>query len=245
MKKKTQPLLCFIHGWACSPNDFREQQSYFTTFPTLALDYTSNPPNQTNQTSAFRSCSDMLLAQLIEAAKGQPVVVIAHSLGGILSLAWLHNPKISIKGMIIIDSTLNMDETRAQAYQRLSELIQAENAASTLDAFFEAKMTNHEMDDATTMQNKKQEMLDACLSDPGYFSALLQEATTASTQTLSEASLPVLYVGSSSPFTSKHELEEINPHIEFKHIPHSGHFVMLNAPVELNHHIETFLTKIS
>ena len=243
--KKRQYLLCFLHGWACSPTDFEFQREYFSDYPQLALDYTSTIKGNLASTPSFQACREALLTEIANVANGNAVVIIAHSLGGILSLAWLDSPQINIKGMVFLDSSLNIDEAKANAYKQLSGMIQTDNAADAIAGMFDAKMTISELDDAARMAKKKQEMINACLTQPRYLSDLLLGALNDKPHgILSQTKVPILYLGSANPYTSQQTLRTINTNIKFKQINQSGHFIMLNAPAEVNNHIDSFLSEI-
>lgn len=242
---KKEHLLCFIHGWACSPTDFQNQLAYFSQENLLALDYTSNIIGNPSINTTFDECRTRLLNNIINKSQGKSVVIIAHSLGGILSLAWLNSLNVNIKGMILLDSSLEISDEKVTAYKQLSQVIQTHNAANALSDFFDSKMTISELDNTELMDQKKQEMIDACLSQPSYFSNLLLGAIRESSHRyLHKTNVPILYIGSANPYTTKQTLTTINSNIQFKHINHSGHFIMLNSPIIVNNYISSFLSEI-
>ena len=245
MDNEKEPILCFIHGWACAPSDFQYQLTYFSQKSLLPLDYTSITIDNESSDVIFHECRTTLLDKIVNKAKGKDIVVIAHSLGGILSLEWLNAPNIRIKGMILLDTSLDMSEVKAKAYKQLSQVILTQQAAAELNRFFSSKMTISELDNIECMTQKKQEMIDACLSQPSYFSNLLLGAVNDySQQYLHKTKVPILYIGSANPYTSKETLKKINDNIQYKQINCSGHFVMLNAPTIVNNYISSFLKKI-
>jgi len=241
-QKNTDITLVFLHGFACHPEDFYAQLSFFkNTFDVLPINYSSFVANEKSTQTIFERCIHYIKNEIELYAKNK-VILIGHSMGGIIATALAQSLE-NLIGLVIIDSSINTTKEASGKYDLLIEKMQHNDFEKILLEKIKTSMINSDIDNFDIMSKKAEDMLRVCNKSPLTFAALLKEASSFSVvKALSDIDIPILYIASYPGFASSDVLRKLNKNIEFKQIK-SGHFIMLNQPEKLNELLLCFLKK--
>lgn len=234
--------LVFLHGWCCAPEDFNQQINFFSNeYDILVPDY-SNLTTEENSKQTFQSCVNTI-ASAIQEQSNKPIILIGHSMGGIIALCLAESLKEQLTASIIIDSTMPQPISR-QEENFLIEL----NSNAGERAFkktVNATMVNNAYDDLKIMKKKTSLMLSTWKKQPKIATNLLKNALLLEKTTLlSRLTSPLLYIACNPARGDIDAIKKLKPDVKIESIK-SGHFAMINQPEKLNISIKTFLENLN
>jgi len=219
--------LVFLHGWCCSPNDFRLLTDAFKDYTLLIPDHSEMLCNMNDRKNLFDACVSQI-ADLIK----EDVIIIGHSMGGIMALSLTQKLGARVKGCAILDSTVPRTEESKQAFKQFTSALTPETGRELLSQLFEKRMIHPEFDDKKLMEDKKEEMIKTWEKAPQKFTQQLIDASQfPSSEAVADCPCPLLYIGGTPPLGDIPALKKLKPQIQTAQVS-SGHFVMLGAPKE-------------
>jgi|GEM_PF-3894863 len=131
------------------------------------------------------------------------------------------------------------DEKREQ-YRAILTGLRSENGETVLATLFDQKWTNKKYDQTALMKQKKEELLSTWKKSRGNFTELMESAVQFdSAKAIKKHRAPALYVAAEPSGGEIEAIQKLNPMIEIARIA-SGHFIIQNAPEQLNAILEVF-----
>lgn len=238
--------LIFLHGFCCSPNDFRAQIERFKKHNSILLpDYSDAVEHCKPASAQMFSWCVAELKKTIEEKKLAQFILVGHSLGGTLALALAGALKSGHLGTVVIDSNIPMTDEKRGQYQAIFTGLRSENGEKVLATLFDQKWTNVKYDQAPLMKQKKEELVSTWKKSRENFTELMETAVQFdSASALKKHRAPALYVAAEPSGGDVEAIKKINPKIEIAHIA-SGHFIMQNAPEQMNAILETFFVRLT
>lgn len=243
-ENKAELAIVFIHGWCCSPADFQQQVQYFTNkYSILVPSYASVLKTCDSESTLFNSCSNYITNQILNAGL-KHVILIGHSMGGVLGLSVMNSLGSIVKGYVAIDTTMPSSLSQRETYVGFLDSLLTANGRIILEEYISRRMINLDYDNADFMKEKKNAMMMVWAEAPEVFTQLLREAVFFdSRSSLTEIKCPMLYIGGAPVFGDVITMKSLNNNIRIKEIE-SGHFVMLNKPQQVNELLNDFILKI-
>lgn len=227
--------LILLHGWCCSPQDFQSQIQYFKeNYSILIPDYSKTIINhKTKSDNIFTTCL-MELKSYIESYNLKDFVLIGHSMGGVFAIALTQYFKnISY---VIIDTTLIVSDIFYNFIKQLRD----DSTNTTIVNLIDNRWIHNTTDNLILMEQKKTEVLAIWKQSSDNFIDILDEAMQFDKiHAIRCFNGEILYIASQT--TNITELDAIMQHKMPIQQIQSGHFIMLNAPEQLNGILNSFL----
>ena len=258
-KGSGDPPVVFVHGLACAHEDWHNQVDYFAlSHHVVTLDLRGHG-RSVGCTSGFDIVSfGADVAALITALQLPPVLLVGHSMGCRVVLECARIAPHSVAGLVLIDGS-HLAATNADAARRATlKSIQASGYEAFFDRLFTQMFTSAsdaETRDATLARARRLphhvglELVPQMSAWDTEFAARALASTKVPVKVLQSTHLDKnrnrvpLKPGEGSPWTEL--VKELAPQAESEGLPGVGHFTMLEAADEVNHHIETVLAKIA
>ncbi|WP_150466998.1 alpha/beta fold hydrolase [Francisella sp. SYW-9] len=233
MSHSNKATLVFLHGWCCQPSDFNAQIDFFSK------NYNVIAPNYSEIISLGKDSVEEVVVYLYDQlSKYKDIIIIGHSMGGFLALK-LAQIDLDIKKVIAIDTTLKLKLTDNE--KSFLEGLDSQSGLETLTDYIHNYIIDERFDNYTIMQDKAIQMLAYWQRQPKFFNKVLREAFYYDKRDLfAKLNMPLLYIASASPRTSKNDLLCLYDKAKYIQI-NAGHFVMLNAIDKINNLIKDFL----
>lgn len=241
--KTAAQTIIFLHGWCCEPNDFKAQIKYFKKrYSILSPNYSTFILDRSGkQSHSYLQSITHAVASCIAKHNIKNFVLVGHSMGGVIALLLSNIVKIQLHALIIIDTTMSLPISAVN--KGFISQLESDSSTEHLKHIIQQKMINQTYDDLTRMKIKIVEMLQFWQQAPNKFVKLLGEAYKVDKIAgLEDLTIPTLYVAAEPPSEDIKVIYKANPNIQVTHIK-SGHFIMLNAPNNLNTAIQHFLIK--
>lgn len=222
------PLICLIHGHGV------DASIWDSVYADLALDYRVLKPDFARLThlTTIEAFADELYNRLQLASVHQKVILVGHSMGGYIALAFAEKYPNSVQGLVLYHSTATADDDeKRQARQQVIEAFQTGGTASFIEKQL-PKMV------APDYPPEKTELL------INRFVSLPAEALIAGvkaiagrpdrTTVLRDSLVPVLLVLGREdqliPFEKTAQLADLSSRIQIVSIDQAGHLSMIEQP---------------
>lgn len=238
----TKPTLIFLHGWCCVPKDYQAQIEYFKKDYSIFIpDYSAIVlDSKSENEQIFEWCVNALKAY-IKLQNLINFIVVGHSMGGIMALAMAEHFREQQIATIIIDTAMPLSPERRQNFNTLIEDLKTKQGSTILATIIDKKWINPEYDNLSLMQDKKFEMLSLWNKACDNFTQLLLAATQFDSATaIKNYSGLLLYIAAKPANGDIVALQQISSRLKIVQIS-SGHFIMQNAPEQLNNVLTKFL----
>jgi pimeloyl-ACP methyl ester carboxylesterase len=231
------PLL-FVHGFPLCCGAWQKQvdalrASYRVIVPDLRGFGDSEGKPGTTSMAEFAADLHGLLQQL----NTGPVVLIGHSMGGYVALAFARQFPAMLRGLVLVSTKAGTDTPEVAAGRRATaEKVRAEGVKLIVDAMA-AKMLAASNPDATMAEQMRELM--APSRPEGAIAALLGMAERPdSTPMLAGISVPTLVVTGADdgiiPPAESEKLAPVIPGAQLSVIPRAGHLVAFEQPDAFN-----------
>lgn len=187
------------------------------------------------------------LRGLLQQLQTGPAVLVGHSMGGYVALAFARRFPQMLSGLVLVSSKAGADTPEAAAGRRAAvEKVRAEGVSVVVDAMV-AKMLSAGNLHATTAQQVRDLM--APSKPEGVIAALLGMAERPdSTPILAGISVPTLVVTGADdriiPPAESEKLAAAIPRAQLHVIPRAGHLVAFEQPEEFNRVLTGWLDRM-
>ena len=231
--------IVFIHGWGSNSTYFRRQVAYFSTAArTVTLDLhahgRSSVPDRGPGSYTVESFADDVEAVIAELGVSSTILV-GHSMGGLIALE-LADRGVA-RAAVLLDPAVFLDQQfKAQLKTSLVPAVQSDADGTVRRALVDNMLR-------TGYTERREEVV----SDMALLSADLSAAVLEATLDYENApaafkrlAVPTLVILAEDPKDDEDALRAVNSSVATHRVA-TGHFVHLEAPVEVNRLIETFL----
>lgn len=240
--------LVFVHGFPLSRGVWQKQiealrSSYRVIVPDLrGFGDSESQPGPTT----MAQCAADLRALLQQLTTG-PVVLIGHSMGGYVALAFARQFPEMLRGLVLVGTKAGPDTVEAAAGRRaVAEKVKAEGVQVVVEAMA-PKMLAAGNQDARMVAQVRSFM--ATSKPAGVIGALLGMAERPdATALLAQIAVPTLVItGADDTLIPPAESERLAQAIrgaQLKVIPQAGHLVAFEQPGEFNHVLKEWLNRV-
>lgn len=233
------PPIVFVHGWGCDRSYFAPQIEFFAQSHTvLALDLRGHGESGRPAPAASRYDIDVQADDVLavaDAAGLRRPVLAGHSLGALIGLSCAARPG-ALGALVMVDPAPISNE-RAKAYFRESvDAVRADADRSWRTSFARGFFL------PTDTARRDEIIAGFPAGDPEISAAvLLAMGEYDGVSALSQATVPVLSIGSAHPANSAADLRAACAEIAIGQTVGSGHFNQLEVPGQVNAMIGKFL----
>lgn len=239
--------LVFLHGFPLSRGVWQKQiEGFQESYRVIAPDLRGLGDSQTQPGPAtMAQCADDVRALLVQLTTG-PVVLIGHSMGGYVALAFARQFPELLRGLILVGTRAGRDTAEAAAGRlAMAEKVKAEGAQAVVEAMA-PKMLAADNQDAQMAAQVLGFM--APSRSAGVIGALLGMAERPdATAFLAQIAVPTLVItGADDVLIPPAESETLAQAIrgaQLKVIPHAGHLVAFEQPDEFNQAVKEWLNR--
>lgn len=233
--------LVLVHGWCCRRSHMealaRELAGQYRAF---IVDLPGHGDTPSSESSEFESFAEALVGFLVEHDLSD-VVLIGHSMGGVLSL--MTAPRTDrVTGVVNIDGALPLTPQGKTAYADLFQAIRGDGYRATMQGFLEnAFFLPHER--GAVSKTILGEML--AVPEEQSLALLSQFPQLNAGDTLPNLQVPTLFLGADSPRFDESVVRELNPSIQIERLSGHGHFLQTFALAQVSGLIRGFLSSES
>ena len=237
--------LVFVHGFPLNRDTWRKQiEALLSSYRVIAPDLRGLGESETGTGMPTMDLFADDLHELLQQLHSDPVVLIGHSMGGYVALAFARQFPEFLRGLVLV-STKAGNETLLGAVGRraMAKKVEAKGLKAVVDAMA-PKMLTASNDDERMAEQVREFM--APSKPEGVIGALLAMAERPdSTAMLASIAVPTLVItGADDILIPPKESEKLAKGIrgaQLKVIPHAGHLVALEQPDEFNRALEEWL----
>ena len=232
------PALVFIHGWSCNSSYFRHQLEHFkAAHRVISVDLRGHGESDRPEAAYPVSLLAEDVAWLIgELGLDRPVVV-GHSLGGLVALEIAAEHPDSARAIVMIDpAPLAKPEVVRAALQGLITALEAGDRGPVRE--FVARMFPPSSDPAL-----RDRIVEEMCSAPPQVAANVMRGTLHydGVAAAGRVRLPALHLAGTPPRNAPQLMSEWLPSVVTGWPVGSGHFSMLEVPLQVNDMITKFL----
>ena len=236
-----KPVIVLIHGHGVNASIWDAVYNNLSAdFSIVKSDFSEHTNHETIDAYAEEVFSQLQTSQI------ESCVLIGHSMGGYIALAFAEQHPEQVKGLVLVNSTAFADdEAKKQSRQKAVETME-ENGARAFIEQTVPKMFGESYNQNQSESVKKQ---------VEQFSALPAEALIAGvkamasrpdrTHVLKGATFPVLLIAGQEdqiiPFAKSQELFEVAPQAKTVVLEKAGHLGMVESPDEVIKAIRDFV----
>jgi 3-oxoadipate enol-lactonase len=239
--------LVFAHGFPLSRGVWQKQiEAFRSSYRVIAPDLRGFGDSETQPGPATMAQYAADLRALLQQLTTGPVVLIGHSMGGYVALAFARQFPEMLRGLVLVSTKAGQDTAEAAAGRRaMAEKVKAEGVQVVLEAMA-PKMLAAGNQDARMVAQVRGFM--APSRPAGVIGALLGMAERPdSTVLLAQIAVPTLVITGAddtliSPAESKILAQAVRG-AQLKVIPQAGHLVAFEQADEFNHVLEEWLNR--
>jgi len=240
------PLL-LVHGFPLNRRTWSKQvEAFKTNCRVIAPDLRGLGESRTSAGSIPMSRFAGDLYALLEHLNTPSVILMGHSMGGYVALAFVKAFPKAVRGLVLVGTKAGADSPKAAAARReAAAKVKAEGVASVVDAMA-SKMLSPSNTNAAMAKAVKGFM--ASSSPEGVAGALLGMAERPDAGAwLREIRVPTLVVAGADdaiiPPSESEALAKVIPGAQLKLIPHAGHLVAFEQPDVFNEAFREWLAR--
>jgi len=238
---KGELALIFVHGWACNKSYWKNQTKEFAkNYKVVALDLIGHGQSTANRKSYTMQLFGQDVAAVVNQLKLSKVILIGHSMAGAVILEAKKILKDKVIGIIGVDTyqVLDVGETEERAEQFLSTF--KSNYLGSVEAYLgnlftegrDTSFTNSIIRDLQKMPKERGIDIFRNILKYNYEKAVRETN-------------PKIIAVNSDRFPVKLEkVKKIIPSFEFKIVPNTDHFLMLENPTEFNNKLNEAIKEL-
>ena len=240
------PLL-FVHGFPLSRGAWQKQiDELRTDYRVIAPDLRGFGESEASAgTATMSQFADDLRALLQELATG-PVVLVGHSMGGYVALAFARQYPKMVRGFVLVSTKAGGDSPKAAAGRRATAGKVKKEGVQVVIKAMAPKMLSPDNHDRRLAEQVHEFMASA--KPAGVIAALLGMAERPdATGQLSRISVPTLVIAGEDdaliPPAESRTLAQAIPGSQLNAVLHAGHLVAFEQPAEFNHVLQEWLNR--
>ncbi|MCX7874539.1 MAG: alpha/beta hydrolase [Melioribacteraceae bacterium] len=232
---KGEIALVFIHGWGCNKNYWKYQIKDFSNkYTVVALDLAAHGQSSAKRKSYTMNLFGQDVASVVNNLQLNKIILVAHSLGGAVALEAKKILKDKVIGIIGVDTyqTFDVGETEERAEQFLSTF--KENYKGSVETYIGNLF---HVDTDTSFSNPIIRDLSKMPKDIGIdiFRNILKYNYE---RAVKETNPKIIAVNGDKFPIRLEKVKKILPSFEYRIVPHTAHYVMLENPKLFNEHLD-------
>ncbi len=229
------PVVC-LHGWCCDADHFNRQIDRFSgerrivSIPWQAdlLDHEGPVDLQIAAANVESFC--------VDANFDRPPILVGHSMGGMLAAMIARDANVPVGAIVVIDATWPLSSVSSELFQSFIPAMESDFKKAVRD-FFMTRLISP-LDDPKINTDIIDQVVQ---SDPEVGLAIFRDLQTPNRLPMAEdISVPIMGIGSSLEFLDRGILLEHAPYAWYGQIAGAGHFVMQQAPEQLDAMLSRF-----
>ena len=241
VRGRGEPALVLVHGWAMDETLWDGQLSTLAAHRVVTLDLAGHGRSgKGRKTWTMASLGDDVKA-VVYALDVRPLILVAHSMGGMVALEAARRLHERVKGIVLVDTLLDVEQrTSPDEIEAFAGKLQADYQGAT------TFMCNQYLFSAATPAAVRARVLAAGTSmDPATSIALLRSAWSYDPlPALREIKAPVRAINADTFPTNLEVNRRHMPGYEAEIIAGSGHYPMLEAPEWFNAALDQVLERL-
>ncbi|MBN1224384.1 MAG: alpha/beta hydrolase [Candidatus Aminicenantes bacterium] len=237
-----EPALIFIHGWCCDRSYWKEQLPHFAEkYKVVAVDLAGHGESGLERKEWTMTAFGEDVIAVIDKLNLEQVVLVGHSMGGLVILATAKLIPEHVLGLIEVDEIFDVkvQHTQKQIEEFLIPLRTdfVKTFHGIVPQFFFTPKSNPDLVEGviSDMSECPPEIGVGIMSvEGGYFDFINNDLLSA----LKSLKIAIVCINSDSEPTPVESNQEVVPTMSAKIMPGVGHFVMMEAPETFNRLLE-------
>lgn len=233
-----EPTVLLVHGWATDRRSLRPLLDRLRArHRVVAVDLRgfgeSAAPAQAYTMEGYADD----LAFVAERSGLRRSIVIGHSMGGLVALAFAARHPARVAKAVVLEALVGASEAQHAGLRKMLDGVRGEDRRDFLARLF-AHLVGSRFD--PVLRASMVELAAACprhVLESSLEGMLAFDSLAAAAQVKS----PLLYVGTATPYADLARLREVAPHVVVEHLAECGHYFPLEAPAELHARLLPFL----
>ena len=228
-----EPAVMLVHGWACDANYWNAQlEPLKSRYTVVALNLAGHGGSESNRSDWSIANYAQDVAAIARQIPNHHIVLVGHGMGAVVALAAtpLIGPRVT--GVIAVDALRSVGlpplpprEVAARVAPFRADFVGTTRALVTSSLFPKAA-------DALLVQKVAYDM---SLEPPAIGVASLQQMLSMDTvPVLAQVHVPVYAINSDLEPTDAARIRRSLPQFTLDVVPHTGHFLMMEAPARFN-----------
>ena len=238
---KGEPTVIFVHGWTCDSSTWARQVPVVARkYQAVTIDLPGHGKSGSPRDGKF---SMDLFAKAVEIArreaKADKIVLVGHSMGTPVIRQYARLFPQHVAALVLVDGTV-IDSKTAAGFAGIVDRFKGPDAAKTRVEFIHSMLTPAA---SPELQARIEKMMTAPPDSTaaGAMAAMADPAIW----TDDPVNVPVLGLYAEKSRAAPREMiTKIYPTVEYKQIPRTHHFQMLEKPEEFNRILLEFLNKL-
>ncbi|GAB3313769.1 alpha/beta hydrolase [Larkinella ripae] len=241
---RNKPVIVLIHGHGVDASIWN------SLYEQLATEYSVIKPDlstQANHETIDAYAEDLL--SILPAAADPSVVLIGHSMGGYIALAFAEQHPELVRGLVLVNSTAFADnEEKKKARQQAITSLQEKGSAPFIEETFPKMVGKTFAEQHSDRVEQAVERFSELPADALIAGVKAMAARPDRVQVLQNATFPVLIVAGQEdqiiPFDKSQELFGQVPNAKTVLLEKAGHLSMIETPEDLNKAVQDFITGV-
>lgn len=238
--------LLFLHGWTRSSSDWSDHAVDFSSqYKTVTIDLAGHGASGLNRTEWTIKSFSRDVEAVIDHLELKNVIIVGHSLGGLVALETARTSAESTSGVVIVDEISNVESKESFSTVLTARLLSLVNYEYTLQLFL-GDYFGEEPD-----ENLKNRVIAESYSLPptisrsilfgkgGYFDYFNNEVLPA----FKAAKAPIAFINAEGENFPNETNLKYQPTVIMEEIPNSGHFLIVENPNEFSGVLQSVLDK--
>ena len=234
------PPFVFVHGWTCDRSFFAPQYEHFgRNHRAVALDlrgHGKSPVAQDGDYSVDAFVGD--IAALIESLAVEPVVVVGHSLGGVITCGLAAaRPDLVAAAVMVDPAPLVIGDALRPVLEAVFGALTGPDGLAGRDAIVDGLFIPSDDADRRAEIVKTMASVPHEIAAPAIGSLMTFDGSAA----LASVRCPIACINADAPINDVASMKATNPSVVIGQTLGAGHFNQLLVPDQVNAMIEQFL----
>ncbi|RAJ95620.1 pimeloyl-ACP methyl ester carboxylesterase [Larkinella arboricola] len=236
-----KPVIVLIHGHGVNAS------IWDAVYDNLSADFSIIKSNFSEHTKheSIDAYAEEVFSQL-QTSQIQSCVLVGHSMGGYIALAFAEQHPELVQGLVLINSTAFADdEAKKQSRQKAVETMEASGSGAFIEQTVPKMFGESYSRNQPEVVKKQVEQFSALPAEALIAGVKAMASRPDRTHVLKEASFPVLLIAGREdqiiPFAKSQELFEAAPQAKTVVLEKAGHLGMIESPDEVIRAIREFV----